>query len=105
MPSQPPFSARVYAVVQGIPAGKVMTYQDVAEEAGSSRASRAVGTAMKNNPDLSRIPCHRVVGSDGKMRGYAAGEGEVTKMQKLKAEGVAFAGEKVNLQTSRWKGA
>jgi len=95
------FRKEVYNMVAKIPAGKVMTYGDVAKSAGSPRASRAVGSAMKKNPDMKTVPCHRVVGSDGKMHGYAFGDGEMTKIQKLKKEGVVFVGEKVDLEMSR----
>ncbi len=97
------FYEKVYAVVRQIPAGKVMTYQDVARFAGNPKAFRAVGTAMKNNPNITIIPCHRVVGSDGKMHGYSAKGGVAGKIQMLKEEGVVFAGNKVALNVSRWK--
>lgn len=110
------FRQKVYAIVQQIPPGKVLTYQDVAKLAGSPGASRAVGSAMKNNPDESSrhslenllrgadksiIPCHRVVGSNGAMHGFAFG-GEKVKIEILKKEGVLFKGEKVDLTLSRW---
>lgn len=94
------FTQNVYKIVEAIPQGKVMTYGDVAEKVGSPGAARAVGTAMKNNPDMSKIPCHRVVGSDGGMNGYAFG-GQMAKIEKLKQEGVQFRGLKVNLKLSR----
>lgn len=95
------FRQKVYKVVQQIPKGKVLTYQDVAKLAGSPGASRAVGSAMKNNPNKSIIPCHRVVGSSGTMNGYAFG-GEVVKIEILKQEGVKFKRDKVDLTFSRW---
>ncbi|MEK7070857.1 MAG: MGMT family protein [Patescibacteria group bacterium] len=94
------FYTKVYEVVSTIPRGKVATYKKVAYLAGSPRASRAVGTAMKNNPDMKRVPCHRVVGSDGTMRGYSAGDGIATKIVMLKREGVSFKGNKVVLKDS-----
>ncbi len=97
------FSAKVYAVVKKIPRGKVATYQDIAILAGNPNAPRAVGTAMKNNPDIKTIPCHRVVGSDGKMHGYSAKQGISSKKKMLKKEGVQFNGERVILSTFRWK--
>ncbi len=97
------FCEKVYAAVRQIPPGKVMTYQDVAKLAGSPKAFRAVGTAMRNNPNLKITPCHRVVGSDGKMHGYSAKGGIISKIQILKKEGVVFAGNKVELNVSRWK--
>jgi len=53
---------------------------------------------MKNNPDLKTIPCHRVVGSDGKMHGYSAGQGIITKIKLLKKEGIAFKGNRANIK-------
>lgn len=79
------------------------TYQDVARLAGNPKAWRAVGAAMKNNPDKSVAPCHRVVGSDGSMHGYAFG-GEQAKIELLKYEGVTFVGDTVDLHASRWDG-
>lgn len=96
------FTEKVYDVAAKIPKGKVMTYQDVAKLAGNPKASRAVGTAMKNNPDRNIVPCHRVVGSTGTMNGYAYG-GESVKIEMLKKEGVKFKGNKVDLTLSRAK--
>lgn len=97
-----PFYSKVYEIVKQIPKGKVATYQQVARLAGNPKASRAVGTVMKKNPDMTTIPCHRVVGSDGKMHGYSAGKGIATKKQMLKNEGVYFKGDKVDLSVSQW---
>jgi methylated-DNA-protein-cysteine methyltransferase-like protein len=97
------FTQQVYRIVRGIPAGKVATYGQIAQLAGSPGAARAVGTAMKHNPDMSTIPCHRVVGSDGSMHGYAFGDGVSTKEQMLKLEGVKIAGGKVDLAVSGWR--
>lgn len=97
------FQEKVYDIAKHIPRGKVATYKDLAEAAGSPGAARAVGTAMKNNPDLKTVPCNRVVGSDGAMHGYSAGEGIKTKIEMLKREGVVFKGNKVDLSKSRWK--
>lgn len=95
------FTTRVYEVVAKIPAGKVLTYGDVARLAGSPKASRAVGMAMKLNPDMTKVPCHRVVASDGSMHGYSGENGVSGKKVKLIQEGVTFLGEKVNLKLSR----
>jgi len=72
---QASFSERVYAIVAKIPIGKVMTYKQVAAKAGSPHAARAVGNLMKNNYN-PKIPCHRVVRSDGKIGGYNRGGSE-----------------------------
>jgi len=79
------FKEKVLEIVKNIPKGSVMTYREVAKLAGSPRASRAVGTLMKNNYDES-IPCHRVIRSDGKVGNYNRG-GEKEKTKILKQEG------------------
>lgn len=99
---KPSFYQKVYDVVRQIPPGKVLTYKQVATLAGNPKASRAVGTAMKNNPDMKTIPCHRVVGSDGKMRGYAFG-GKNKKIELLKKEGIRFKGEYLDVVSNRWQ--
>lgn len=80
------FTERVRQIVREIPKGETMTYKQVAECAGSPGAARAVGTVMKNNYDKT-VPCHRVIGSDGKMHGYNRPGGIETKKQILKKEG------------------
>ena len=67
------FAKRVYRVVLAIPLGQVRTYKWVALKAGSPRAYRAVGTALKNNPFPLIIPCHRVVKSGAVLGGYVFG--------------------------------
>ena len=64
---------RIYEAVKKIPKGKVATYGQVAKMAGNPKASRAVGMANHRNPILILIPCHRVIGFDGSLTGYAAG--------------------------------
>lgn len=66
------FAERVYDVVRGIPKGETRTYKEVAELAGSPRAFRAVGSILNKNYD-PKIPCHRVVRSDGSAGGYNRG--------------------------------
>jgi len=56
-----------------IPYGETRTYKDIAKDIGNPRAIRAVATAIGKNPVSVIVPCHRVIGSDGKMRGYAGG--------------------------------
>jgi len=79
------FKEKVYAVVAKIPRGKTMTYQEVARRAGSPHAYRAVGNIMNKNPDTKKVPCHRVVRSDGTPGGYA--HGTKAKIALLKKEG------------------
>ncbi len=66
------FSTRVYDVVRKIPKGKTLTYKQVAKKAGSPRAFRAVGNVLSKNYD-PKIPCHRVIRSDGEAGGYNRG--------------------------------
>lgn len=63
----------IYRAVASIPRGSTMTYSAVAQAAGRPGAARAVGAAMAANPFAPVIPCHRVVGSDGSLRGYGGG--------------------------------
>ncbi|MFO0718901.1 MAG: MGMT family protein [Candidatus Paceibacterota bacterium] len=79
------FKDRVLLVVAKIPKGKVLTYKEVAQKAGNTKASRAVGNILNKNYN-PKIPCHRVVRSDGKIGGYNRGRAE--KIRKLKSEGV-----------------
>ena len=80
-----PFAKKVYAVVAKIPKGKVMTYGQVAKKAGKPGAARAVGMFMANNYN-PKIPCHRVVRSDGKIGNYNRG-GQERKAEILREEG------------------
>lgn len=67
------FQIMVWKELLRIPYGTTVTYGEVAERIGKPQASRAVGMACNRNPLLIAVPCHRVVGSGGKMTGYAAG--------------------------------
>ena len=65
------FQEKVYTVVAHIPKGQTRSYAWVARQIGQPRAVRAVGQALKRNPDPKRVPCHRVIRSDGSLGGYA----------------------------------
>jgi methylated-DNA-[protein]-cysteine S-methyltransferase len=67
------FQRQVWAVTRAIPRGQTRSYGDVAREAGSPAAARAVGQAMARNPWPIVVPCHRVVGSDGRLTGFGGG--------------------------------
>ncbi len=67
------FQRQVWAITRAIPRGQTRSYGDVAREAGSPAAARAVGQAMARNPWPIVVPCHRVVGSDGKLTGFGGG--------------------------------
>ena len=82
------FQQCVLEVVKSIPRGEVRPYSWVAREVGSPKASRAVGTALANNPVPLLVPCHRVVKNDGRVGNYAFGAGDKTRL--LKLEGVSL---------------
>lgn len=67
------FQKAVWEVLKSIPYGETWSYQQVAEAIGNKAASRAVGMANHNNPIAIVIPCHRVIGKQGSMVGYAGG--------------------------------
>ena len=85
------FIKKVYDVVRKIPKGKTLTYKQVAKLAGNARAYRAVGNILNKNYD-SKIPCHRVIRSDGSMGGYNRG-GIKRKKAILLHEGFTFVGK------------
>lgn len=80
------FRKRVLAIVRRIPKGGLLTYKQVAAKAGNPKAARAVGAIMRANRDPKRVPCHRVVRSDGTLGGYARG-GARRKREILQLEG------------------
>jgi O-6-methylguanine DNA methyltransferase len=67
------FREKVYEAVSKIPRGEVRTYKDIAGVIGAPRAWRAVGNALNKNPYIGRVPCHRVIRSDGSIGGFAKG--------------------------------
>lgn len=67
------FQQKVWQALQAIPAGETRSYGDIAREIGAPTAVRAVGAAVGRNPVSILVPCHRVVGSSGKLTGYAGG--------------------------------
>ena len=74
MKRRPPtaFERQVYRVIRRIPRGHTRSYGWVARQLGTPGAARAVGQALKRNPFAPRVPCHRVVRSDGALGGYSA---------------------------------
>jgi len=77
------FQMKIYEIVKKIPRGKVLSYKEVAKLAGKSRAWQAVGNILTKN---KKIPCHRVIRSDGKIGGY--NRGIRNKITLLKKEGL-----------------
>ena len=82
------FQLKVWKYLKTIPKGKVKTYLDVAKSIGKPRAFRAVANAVGKNPYPPKIPCHRVIRSDGSLGGYSGKGGILKKRQLLKSEKV-----------------
>jgi len=82
------FQIKVWNAILKIPKGKVKTYKELAISIGKPRASRAVANACGKNPFPIKIPCHRVVRSDGRLGGYSGKGGIKFKRTLLKNEGV-----------------
>ena len=82
------FQRKVWLYLKKIPRGKVKTYSEVAKAIGKPLAVRAVANAIAKNPYAPRIPCHRVIRSDGSLGGYSGKGGVKTKKLLLKKEGV-----------------
>ncbi|OQX11308.1 MAG: cysteine methyltransferase [Desulfobulbaceae bacterium A2] len=85
-----PFAQLVYATARKIPAGRTLTYGEVARAMGRPTAARAVGQALGKNPILLIIPCHRVLAAGNKGGGFSAYGGIETKARLLALEGTAF---------------
>ena len=95
-----PFRQAVWVILRTIPYGQTMTYGEIArrlmEQTGRTRLSaRAVGGAVGHNPMALIIPCHRVVGADGSLTGYAGGIERKRKL--LEMEGVRMDGSRVSV--------
>ena len=80
------FQKKVLQAVYAIPYGETRSYGQIADQVGMPKAARAVGRANATNPIPLVIPCHRVIGADGSLRGYGSGEGIQTKAWLLQLE-------------------
>ena len=80
------FQRRIWIEIARIPYGETITYAELAQRAGASGSARAAGAATGRNPISIIVPCHRVVGSDGSLTGYAGGLARKTRL--LEIEGV-----------------
>lgn len=81
------FERRLYAALRAVPPGQVVSYGELAQRLGEPGAAQAVGQAMGKNPWPIVVPCHRVVGSNGKLGGFSAPGGTKTKLRILEIEG------------------
>ncbi|MCL2810981.1 MAG: MGMT family protein [Clostridia bacterium] len=97
------FFAEIYALVAGIPPGKVMTYGQIALALGRPRAAKSVGTAMRLTPEHLGLPCHRVVNAQGGLAPGDAFGGPGMQLGMLRAEGVPFlANGRIDLTNCLW---
>ena len=87
------FQDKVYKEVAGIPKGRVRSYKDIAVKIGEPKAYRAVANALKANPFVGKVPCHRVIKSNGTIGGFS--RGAEVKKRMLKAEGLTIEGDTV----------
>ena len=81
------FQIQVWKYLKKIPKGQTRTYLDVAKAINRPKAVRAVANAIGKNPYAPKVPCHRVIRSDGSLGGYSALGGVKTKKKMLKKEG------------------
>jgi methylated-DNA-[protein]-cysteine S-methyltransferase len=88
----PEFHRKVYEVARTIPPGRTMTYGEIARRLGVPHEAREVGQALGRNPVAIIVPCHRVLGADGRMGGFSANGGVSTKRRMLEIEGAAAIG-------------
>jgi methylated-DNA-protein-cysteine methyltransferase-like protein len=96
------FQEKLVDALQSVPEGKVVTYGQLAEMAGSPGAARAAGSAMKKD-FASDYPCWRVVGSDGALHESAIG-GPEKQREKLEEEGATFVDEDtIDMETSQYE--
>ena len=84
------FQLKVWSYLKKIPRGSVKTYSQVAKAIRKPRAVRAVANAIGKNPYAPKIPCHRVIRSDGSLGGYSGKGGLKTKRLLLKKEGITL---------------
>ncbi len=90
------FAEQVYKYCTLIPRGRVSTYHEIAKALNKSGASRAVGNALNKNPYAPKVPCHRVIRTNGEVGGFA--NGSANKIKLLKKEGVKIVAGKIDLQ-------
>ena len=90
-PAGTPFQRRVWDELARIPRGATVTYGELAARVGHPRAARAVGAAVGRNPISIVVPCHRVIGADGTLTGYAGGVGRKASLLALEGAPAAAA--------------
>jgi len=101
------FSDKVYTLCKKVPKGKVTTYKEISQALGT-KAYQAVGNALRCNPYVPKVPCHRVVKSNGELGGF---KGETSsnskeikeKVSLLRKEGIKIINNKINLKKYLYK--
>lgn len=93
MEGVPAFHRRVYEAARAIPPGATLSYGGIAEGIDAPGAARAVGQALARNPFAIVVPCHRVLAASGRIGGFSANGGIVTKRRLLAIEGARVRGE------------
>ena len=94
---------KIYAYLQLIPKGKVVTYGQIAAALGDPKLARAVGNALHKNPDPDKYPCYKVVNAKGQLSQQFAFGGLEGQTQRLEAEGIEVINGTVCLETYQWK--
>ena len=88
-----PLAVRVYDTTRAIPPGETRTYGEIASQLGDRRLAQRVGQLMGRNPLPIIVPCHRVIGADGRLTGFSAFGGVRTKQKILAIEGAMVAAQ------------
>ena len=86
------FENKVYELCKKVPKGRVTTYKEIGDKIGI-KGYRAIGLALNKNPFAPEVPCHRVVGSDGNLVGFASGL--KNKAEMLNKEGIEVKNNKI----------
>ncbi len=87
------FNEKVWKKIKLIPKGKISTYKEIAKAIGNKNSARAIGNACNKNPFAPKVPCHRVIKSNGSLGGFAFGTKQ--KISLLKNEGIEIKKEKI----------
>ncbi len=93
----------IWQTVAAIPQGKVATYGDIAKRCGYPGHARFVGTTLKNLPEDTTLPWHRVVKANGELAFPVGTDAYIRQKTRLEAEGVLFAQHKISLKAFRWQ--